>query len=89
MSQASRGCSLASVTPGLCADCAHARVVDGANSRFWLCGRSRTDPRYRRYPRLPVLACRGYEVGSAQPGVERVPKPVADQVEGQDGAEDG
>ena len=53
--------------PGLCASCRHSRVVDGANSRFWLCERSRTDPRYARYPRLPVLACPGHEP-AAQPG---------------------
>src|SRR5262249_56648545 len=61
----------------------------GPNSGFWLGGRSGTDPRSPRYPRLPVLACAGYEPGSAQPRVERVSKPIADQVEGQDGAEDG
>src|SRR5262249_33855714 len=61
----------------------------GPNSGFWLGGRSGTDPRSPRYPRLPVLACAGYEPGSAQPRVERVSEPVADQVEGQDGAEDG
>jgi len=54
------------VEPGLCASCRHARVVTGANSRFWLCERSRTDPRYPRYPRLPVLACPGHEPPSVQ-----------------------
>lgn len=26
-----------------------------------MCGRSREDPAYPRYPRLPVLSCRGFE----------------------------
>jgi hypothetical protein len=28
---------------------------------FSLCARSREDPAYPRYPRLPVLTCAGYE----------------------------
>jgi len=47
--------------PGLCASCRHARLVMGANSRFWLCERSRADERYPRYPRLPVVSCPGHE----------------------------
>jgi len=47
---------------GLCLHCRHARiVVSRAESRFYLCKRSRTDPAYPKYPRLPVLRCRGYE----------------------------
>jgi hypothetical protein len=46
--------------PGLCASCVHARVIGGARSAFWLCELSRTDPRFPRYPRLPVLRCDGY-----------------------------
>ena len=47
---------------GLCARCGHARVVESRRgSRFWMCTRSRTDPRFPRYPVLPVLACRGFE----------------------------
>ena len=47
--------------PGLCGSCRHARTVRGATSVFWLCERSRTDARFPRYPRLPVLRCEGYE----------------------------
>lgn len=47
--------------PGLCASCRHSREIPGARSRFWLCERSRTDPRFPRYPRLPVLRCAGHE----------------------------
>ena len=46
---------------GLCAYCQHARIVRTARSTFWLCERSREDPAFARYPRLPVLHCRGYE----------------------------
>lgn len=47
---------------GLCATCRHRRTVtSGRGSRFVLCERSRTDPRFPRYPPLPVLACAGYD----------------------------
>jgi hypothetical protein len=47
---------------GLCATCAHARVISNdRGSRFFLCELARTDPRFARYPRLPVLACVGWE----------------------------
>ncbi len=47
---------------GLCATCRHARIVATPRSRFWLCGRAATDPRFVKYPRLPMLQCPGYEV---------------------------
>ncbi len=47
---------------GLCATCVHARsVVSSRGSEFLLCGRSETDPRYPKYPPLPVLRCPGFE----------------------------
>jgi hypothetical protein len=50
--------------PGLCASCRHHRIVETRRgSRFWLCALSRVDPAFPRYPRLPVLACRGYAQG--------------------------
>ncbi len=33
-------------------------------SEFSLCQRSRADPAYSRYPRVPVSDCRGFEHGS-------------------------
>ena len=55
------------MNPGLCATCAWARrVVSARESVFWRCGRSETDPRFPKYPRLPVLACAGYERGDAE-----------------------
>jgi hypothetical protein len=47
---------------GLCDTCAHQRVVRNTRgSSFSLCERSRTEPAYPRYPRLPVLECAGHE----------------------------
>lgn len=58
--------SAASPAPGLCGTCRHARRVENRKgSVFLLCRRAATDPRYRRYPPLPVLACAGYEKGVA------------------------
>ncbi len=48
---------------GLCETCAHLQVVRNTRgSTFFLCRRSREDPAYPRYPRLPVLECRGHEL---------------------------
>ena len=41
---------------GLCASCAYARNVESARgSRFILCSLSSTNPRFAKYPRLPVV----------------------------------
>jgi hypothetical protein len=47
--------------PGLCGDCVFARVIDSGRSTFHLCERALTDPRYRKYPILPVLSCPGHQ----------------------------
>lgn len=47
---------------GLCDDCRHQRLVTTTRgSTFTLCARWRTDPRYARYPPVPVRACPGHE----------------------------
>lgn len=47
---------------GLCDTCLHQREVRNTRgSIFSLCERSRQDPAYPRYPRLPVIECAGYE----------------------------
>ena len=47
---------------GLCDSCRHQRLIHNTRgSTFSLCERSRSDPSFPRYPRLPVLECRGYE----------------------------
>ena len=52
---------------GLCADCRHMRRIESARgSTFYLCQRSATEPTYPKYPRLPVLACPGYEPAKPQ-----------------------
>jgi len=46
---------------GLCADCVHARRIESPRgSTFILCELSLNDPRFPKYPRLPVLACDGH-----------------------------
>jgi hypothetical protein len=53
-------------TPGLCGRCRNARlVVSGRGSRFILCELSRADPRFPRYPSLPVIACAGFTPGGS------------------------
>ena len=52
----------AGLSPGLCGFCGHARAItSGRGSVFSLCQLSSTDPSFPRYPRLPVVSCRGYE----------------------------
>jgi GrpB-like predicted nucleotidyltransferase (UPF0157 family) len=46
---------------GLCASCAHSRRIESERgSLFWLCQLSTSDPRFPKYPRLPVVSCAGY-----------------------------
>jgi len=48
--------------PGLCGTCRHSKVIETRRgSTFRLCLRSINDPRYPRYPTLPVRSCPGYE----------------------------
>ena len=50
---------------GLCGSCVHAQVVTSSrDSVFQLCRLSFTDPRFPRYPSLPVLRCPGYDEAS-------------------------
>lgn len=48
---------------GLCLGCTQLRVIrSGRGSVFAMCERGlRKEPGFAKYPRLPVLACRGYE----------------------------
>ena len=56
----------ASPPPGLCGTCRHARVIaSDRGQRFLRCGLSDTDPRYARYPLLPIAVCAGYDVRGA------------------------
>jgi hypothetical protein len=54
---------------GLCARCRYQRVVTNTRgSSFSLCERSKIDPAYPKYPRIPVLACPGFEERRAEEG---------------------
>lgn len=47
---------------GLCNACLHQRVVtSGRGSAFSMCRLAAIDARFPRYPRLPVVACDGFE----------------------------
>ena len=59
---------------GLCDACRHQQLVPNTRgSVFSLCGRSRTDPAFPRYPRVPVLECRGHEPRSEADGAGEAP----------------
>jgi len=50
---------------GLCGVCRYRRVIRSQRgSTFLLCRRSVSDPRFRRYPPLPVMSCPGFEEGA-------------------------
>jgi hypothetical protein len=47
---------------GLCATCVDVQVITSSKgSTFFLCRLSETDPRFRKYPAVPVLTCAGYQ----------------------------
>jgi hypothetical protein len=54
-----------SLHAGLCETCTHIKRLDSGRSIFYMCTRAEKDPAFPRYPRLPVLACKGYEERSA------------------------
>jgi len=67
--------SSVSTGPGLCGRCRHVRRVENRRgSTFYLCRLAEVDPRFRRYPPLPVLRCAGFEPeeapGSSEEGGE-------------------
>lgn len=47
---------------GLCASCAHAKViVSDRGAAFVQCALAKGDPRFARYPTLPVRRCAGFD----------------------------
>ena len=45
----------------LCDSCKHQKAVRNTRgSEFSMCELSKTDPRFPKYPRLPVKSCSGY-----------------------------
>jgi hypothetical protein len=52
---------------GLCDTCRQQRLVrTGRGSVFTMCLKSREDPAFPKYPRVPVKACAGYEKRAAE-----------------------
>ncbi|MCA1554416.1 MAG: hypothetical protein LC737_08560 [Chloroflexi bacterium] len=54
--------SLGADSVGLCRTCLNHRVITSSKgSNFYLCALSERDPRFPKYPRLPVVRCDGYD----------------------------
>ena len=50
------------MTTGLCETCRfHTLVTTKQKNTFHLCEKSKSDSSFSKYPRLPVLNCRGYQ----------------------------
>jgi hypothetical protein len=49
--------------PGLCKTCRHSLCIRHPRGGldYWRCLLADTDPRFAKYPGLPVLQCDGYE----------------------------
>ena len=45
---------------GLCDRCLHAEILRSKRSRFLRCRLADADPRFAKYPRLPVAVCDGW-----------------------------
>jgi len=45
----------------MCDRCVHQQRVATSRSTYSLCLRSRADPRYAKYPPIPVIRCAGYQ----------------------------
>ncbi|HTB75185.1 MAG TPA: hypothetical protein VK762_18175 [Polyangiaceae bacterium] len=53
---------------GLCESCLHCKEIrSGKGSVFRLCLLHERDPRFAKYPRIPVLQCPGYAKKPAGP----------------------
>jgi hypothetical protein len=49
------------MNPSLCQSCSFAKeIISGKGSRFLLCEKSQTDHKFPKYPRQPVIRCRGF-----------------------------
>lgn len=59
------------VASGLCADCCHRKlIVSDRGTQFTMCLLSKQDPRFPKYPRLPVRSCRGFAPAALAPPPE-------------------
>lgn len=60
--------------PGLCAACQHAKLNETRRGTAYLrCTRAEWDSRLRRYPRLPVEQCVGFDPVSGSLGAQQQP----------------
>lgn len=64
---------------GLCGTCVHCRIVQAARSSFFLCGLSFADPRFLKYPPLPVIRCLGYAAKEIPGGPPEPPLDTGEQ----------
>lgn len=62
------------MSPGLCGRCRHCQVVETPRSRFYLCRLSFVDPRFRKYPVLPVHVCAGHQEPDTDGDPENEPR---------------
>jgi hypothetical protein len=54
---------------GLCAACRHSElIISTRSSTFVLCRLALKNPRFPKYPPLPVVSCSGYEPDLEPPG---------------------
>jgi hypothetical protein len=57
------------MTNSLCETCQQMReIISAKGARFLLCGLSRSDPRFPKYPPQPLVQCAGY---CARPAAEK------------------
>ena len=62
---------------GLCERCVHMQIVTSAKgSQFYLCRLSATDPRFPRYPPIPVIRCDGFTHADPAPNTDGGQAPV-------------
>lgn len=53
---------------GLCRSCKNHRVVRSRRGpKYYLCELAASDPRFPKYPPLPVVECEGYVPGGEDP----------------------
>jgi hypothetical protein len=59
---------------GLCSLCRFATTqLSSRESTFWRCRRADVDPKFQRYPPLPVAECAGFELEDSGPRVPSRP----------------
>jgi len=76
------------IAAGLCERCVHLKIIrSDKGSEFVQCLRSFEDARYAKYPRLPVVVCRGFL--AQQTHAEHNHRVMQEASAGADGEESG